>query len=123
MAFNDLSDWTLSPDSKRAAFHYATRNLVVGGLYIDAAFDARGLAWADEHLQDYELVVEDRLIALFRKRAVGRAPRHRRSGAPSITATSPLAAGLESISLDTTVRACVARQDDTALSMRWSMGC
>ncbi|MBK9649037.1 MAG: hypothetical protein IPO67_28465 [Deltaproteobacteria bacterium] len=118
LAFNDLSDWTLSPDSKRAGLHYATRNLVVGGLYIDAAFDARGLAWADEHLQDYELVVEDRLIALFRKRAVERAPPPPTERRAIDHGTSPLAASLRVDFRSTPYGAQLvsrARQDDTAL--------
>jgi len=37
LGWNDLSEWASSPASKMAGFKYLTRNIIVGGYYIDSA--------------------------------------------------------------------------------------
>ena len=67
LVFNDLSDWTTSPVSKRAGLAYAVQNLVPGGLYIDAAYDTRGLAHANRALSGFRLITQDGMFALFER--------------------------------------------------------
>lgn len=64
--WNDLSEWQLSPHSKQAGLEYLVRNLVPGGLYMDATLDDK--ACGHPYFQLLEPVVERNLIALFRRK-------------------------------------------------------
>jgi hypothetical protein len=63
--WNDLSDWELSPESKRAGMDFLRRNLVVGGYYMDAGFTAAALDQFDD--AGLELVAVRGLIRLWRR--------------------------------------------------------
>lgn len=66
LGFNDLSDWSQSPASKRAGFDYLVGNIVPGGYYVDATL-------TDElrrtlPLGDFEHVLEAGLFSVYRRR-------------------------------------------------------
>ncbi len=69
LGWNDLSDWEMSPASKRAGRAYLLRNIVVGGLYVDAGFTPG--APPPEALPEFEHVASDRGIELWRRVAGG----------------------------------------------------
>ncbi|HHH27032.1 MAG TPA: hypothetical protein ENK57_01610 [Polyangiaceae bacterium] len=66
LGWNDLSDWRESPASKRAGRRFVLRNLVPGGLYVDAGFDAEHPPPAS--LPEMDWVAEDRGVVVWRRR-------------------------------------------------------
>ena len=64
LGFNDLSDWQLSPQSKKAGFEFIKRNLVFGGYYVDAAFTEQTTELID--LADFTLIAERDSVKLFK---------------------------------------------------------
>lgn len=65
LGWNDLSDWALSPASKRAGQAFLLRNVIVGGLYVDAGFTRE--APPPRVLAGFEHVASDRGIEVWRR--------------------------------------------------------
>lgn len=64
LVWSDVSNWTSSPRSKLAAFNWAKKNLVSGGIYIDDRL--RNLP-SDLDLSGFKLIYSQGYVSVFRK--------------------------------------------------------
>jgi hypothetical protein len=64
LVWNDVSNWNNSPRSKIAAFEWAKRNLVTGGIYVD---DAMKNLPIDLDLRGFSLIFSRGYVTAFRK--------------------------------------------------------
>ena len=64
LVWNDISSWEGSPRSRKAAFHWAVRNLKVGGIYIDESMKKMP---ADLNLSGLNLLYSGQNFSVFRK--------------------------------------------------------
>lgn len=64
LVWNDVSNWKNSPRSKLAAFEWAKKNLVSGGIYIDDAMKNLPL---DLDLSGFKLIYSKGYITAFKK--------------------------------------------------------